>query len=239
LQDQLKERLTGAAILVVVVVLAVPAMFRGRPDASAPAVDPAASATPLHTYTLVDEGPAVQPKAQVPLQAEPQSSPQSLLQPHQPPPAQALPQQEAPQQEAPQQEAPQQAAPQQAAAPQVPPPQAQQALPRAEPQSQPPAVAPATESGAAARRPAVARPARAAASKGGWAVQVGSFHVRELADRMAREVNGKGFKVHVVGPDERGLYRVRTALQADKEAALALRQQMVARGLKPIINASP
>jgi len=30
LQDQLKERLTGAAILVVVVVLAVPEMFRGR-----------------------------------------------------------------------------------------------------------------------------------------------------------------------------------------------------------------
>jgi cell division protein FtsN len=225
LQDPLKERLTGAAILVFVVVLAVPAMFRGRPDGVAPAIDPVANATPLHTYTLVDDGPAAQPQPQAPLQPESPapSQPLSPPQPPQQPPPQALPQQVAPQQAAPPQAAPQQVAPQQAAP--------QQAAPQH--------AAPTPEPAPAARWPVDTKPARAAASKGGWAVQVGSFHVRELAERMAREANAKGFKVHVAGPDERGLYRVRSALQADKEAALALRQQMVARGFKPIINASP
>ena len=86
---------------------------------------------------------------------------------------------------------------------------------------------------------AAPRAGKAPAVQGGWAVQVGSFRVRELAERMAREVRAKGFKVHVVGPDDRGLIRVRSALQPDKAAALALKQQMVARGLKPIVNASP
>jgi cell division protein FtsN len=227
LQDQLKERLTGAAILVVVVVLAVPAMFRGHPDAAAAADDPVGSATPLHTYTLVDDGPAAQPPPQAALQPEPQAPSLPLSQPQQQ--QQEQPQQQPPQQP-PAQVLPQQAAPQQAqAAPQQTAPQ----------QTAPQQTTPTPEPVPAARRPADAKPARAAASKGGWAVQVGSFHVRELADRMSREVTGKGFKVHVVGPDERGLYRVRSALQADKEAALALRQQMVARGLKPIVNASP
>jgi DedD protein len=221
LQDQLKERLTGAAILVVVVVLAVPAMFRGRPDAAAGVAEPGESAVPLHTYTLAEgsaattvqsPGQSVGPpagQAGDPPVGPPTGAPRA--EPSAQPPAQAPPQ-----------------------PPAAAPPEAL----RNEPVSAPVAD-PGSETRRAAPRPAVGRPAGTAAPKGGWAVQVGSFRVRELADRMAREVNAKGFKVHVAGPDGRGLYRVRTAFQADKEAALALRQQMASRGLKPIVNASP
>jgi DedD protein len=191
-QDPLKERLTGAAILVVVVVLAVPEMFRGRPGrASSNAAPTVSSAEPLRTYPIPDAGTAP-------------SAGQATSPPGQPtaetdagPPAPTMAPTATPATAAPQQLQPTVSA----------------------------AAAPVT--------------GKAPATQGGWAVQVGSFRVRELAERLAREVRAKGFKVHVVGPDDRGLIRVRSALQPDKATALALKQQMVARGLKPIVNASP
>jgi cell division septation protein DedD len=70
-------------------------------------------------------------------------------------------------------------------------------------------------------------------------VQVGSFTRRDFAERMVKQVRSRGFTVEAVGPDDRGLYRVRTAPMAERAAALALRQKMQARGLKPIVNAAP
>jgi cell division protein FtsN len=79
-----------------------------------------------------------------------------------------------------------------------------------------------------------------AASKGaGWTVQVGSFARRDYAERMAKQVSAKGFAVEVAGPDDRGLYRVRSAPQAEHAAAVALKQKMQASGLKPIVNTAP
>jgi hypothetical protein len=52
-------------------------------------------------------------------------------------------------------------------------------------------------------------------------------------------VRAKGFTVQLVGPDAKGLYRVRSALVPERAAASALRERMVEKGLKPIINASP
>jgi DedD protein len=249
LQDQLKERLTGAAILVVVVVLAVPEMFRGRPGTATPAGQPDGSAVPLRTVTLVDAAP---PPAAGQAAGEPTGPQQGASPPPGNPPAEvAVPAQGAP--------APaSQAAPPLAAPATVPGPATAGAVPQAPVErSQPPAVAATQRAGPAVAPQAAPRPApstapRAAPGKpaahqagpgspagAGWAVQVGSFRARELADRMAREVHAKGFKVHVVGPDPRGLYRVRSGLLPDREAALALKQQMVARGLKPIVNASP
>jgi cell division protein FtsN len=52
LEDHLKERLTGAAILVVVVVLLVPEMFRGRPPASVDRGSSSLEGPPLRSYTI-------------------------------------------------------------------------------------------------------------------------------------------------------------------------------------------
>jgi len=222
LQDQLKERLTGAAILVVVVVLAVPEMFRGRPGAVAPTSRPEASAVPLHTWTLVDGRPLDGGAAPAPADpAGPAAASSPVGAGVVPPAAAAAP------------EPPAAVDPAAAPAASMPPQVLTQST------VTPQAVSPRPPVAGPVAKPPVARLDRGGSGQAGWVVQVGSFHARELAERMAREVHAKGFTVHVVGPDARGLYRVRSGLQADRGAALALRQQMLARGLKPIVNASP
>ena len=70
-------------------------------------------------------------------------------------------------------------------------------------------------------------------------MQIGTFSHRELADRMVKQVRARGFTVVAAGPDDRGLYRVRSAAFSTRASAEALRQKMVQNGLKPIINAAP
>jgi DedD protein len=196
LQDQLKERLTGAAILVVVVVLLVPEMFRGRPAGVTERSAAGPEGALVRTYNIdLRDSPAALPPAVA-------QQPATAVQP-----AAAAP-------------------PAAAAAPIVTAPTAV-ALPA-------PAAAPAA---APAVAPPAARPADAAVS--GWTVQVGSFTRRDFAERMVKQVRSRGFTVEAVGPDDRGLYRVRSAPMAERAAALALKQKMQARGLKPIVNAAP
>jgi cell division septation protein DedD len=218
LQDQLKERLTGAAILVVVVVLAVPEMFHGRPAAPDGPAAPGAAAIPLRTYTMdLRSDPAAQPKrpdggdTAAPVDTAPIVP---LPQPDAAPAVQAL-------DSASQQERPQGTT---AGVIQRPEPAAP---PQAEPAPEP--------------KPVEKSPAKPMdkATTSGWAVQVGSFRSKELADRMVRQVRAKGFAVQLVGPDAKGLYRVRSALVPERAAAAALRERMIEKGLKPIINASP
>ena len=195
MQDHLKERLTGAALLVVVVVLLVPEMFRGRP---APGLDhggDTADGLPHRTYTIdLRDTPAAQPPAVVapPVTAPEGESRESLVPPLTPAPA-----------------------------------------PTPTPTPTPvrvPAVA-----AAAASTPAT----HAKASIAGWTVQVGSFTRRDFAERMVKQVRAKGFAVEAAGPDDRGLYRVRSAPNLEHAAALALKLKMQAKGLKPIVNATP
>ena len=189
MQDHLKERLTGAAILVVVVVLLVPEMFRGRP---APGLDhggDTADGLPHRTYTIdLRDTPAAQPPAVVapPVTAPEGASRESLLPALTPAPAPA------------------------------------------------PVRVPAVAA-AAASTPAT----HAKASIAGWTVQVGSFTRRDFAERMVKQVRAKGFAVEAAGPDDRGLYRVRSAPNLEHAAALALKLKMQAKGLKPIVNATP
>ena len=79
----------------------------------------------------------------------------------------------------------------------------------------------------------------ASTAKRGWTVQVGSFARRDYAERMAKQVTAKGYTVEVAGPDDRGLYRVRSAPQPQRASAVALKQKMQASGLKPIVNTVP
>ena len=185
LQTHLKERLTGAALLVVIVVLLVPEMFRGR-TASAPAPASAApEGAPVRSYTIDLRDNDV---------------------------AQPLP----------------------AGAPSTAGTDLSAAMPSST------AAPPAAITPAANLPPVVAKPAASrAAAHSGWIVQVGSYARRDFADRMVRQMKAKGFSVQVAGPDDRGLYRVRSAPYPERAGAMALRQQMQQKGLKPIINTLP
>lgn len=211
MQDHLKERLTGAAILVIVVVLLVPELFRGPPNAHPKPGTGATAGPPVRSYTidLRDTATAQPPGTNTPALAVP-TAPAANAPTNAPPNAPA------------------------AAAPSAPgrssaPPAAAVINP-----TPPPAVAPSTSKPAAA-----VSSLHTGAAKTGWTVQVGSFSRRDYAERMAKQVTGKGYSVEVAGPDDRGLYRVRSAVQADRAAAMALKQKMQANGLKPILNSAP
>lgn len=230
MQDQLKERLTGAAILVVVVVFAVPEMFHGRAPAPAGEATPGTAAIPLRTYTMdLRTDPGAQPKRT----DEGGDAPA----PFDPAPLVPLPQSEAPAGPI----ASQQAAPagvttgviQRPAEPPQPNVEAKPE-PKVEPKPEP---RPEPKAPPKADRKPDRAPEKAAGS--GWAVQVGSFRSKELAEKMLRQVRAKGFAVQMVGPDPKGLYRVRSALLPERAAAVALRERMAGKGYKPIINASP
>jgi DedD protein len=91
---------------------------------------------------------------------------------------------------------------------------------------------PAAASGGAAR----SEPARPAASDAkvtkGWAVQLGVFASRENAERLARQVKGKGYTVSVNETSASGkrLYRVRVGPEASRPAAEALHAKLRAAG---------
>jgi DedD protein len=204
LQDHLKERLTGAAILVVIVVLLVPEMFRGRAGGGAERGAAGPEGAPVRTYNIdLRDSPAALPPAvavQPAVAAQPAAAP--------------------------------------AIAPLATPPIALSTAPSPAPSSSTPtapSIAPAT---VAPPQAPTAATRHAAVAASGWTVQVGSFTRRDFAERMVKQVHSKGFVVEAVGPDDRGLYRVRSAPMAERAAALALKQKMQARGLKPIVNAA-
>lgn len=82
-----------------------------------------------------------------------------------------------------------------------------------------------------------ARPESRTASAGqpgsGWVVQVGSFSSRENAERLARELRGKGFASFVnesPGKGGKHYWRVRVGPERTREAANALRTKLRAAG---------
>jgi DedD protein len=206
LEERLKERLTGAAILVLLVAWLLPEIFRGRQPAVVTAGSTAttdAAAGPSVTFGVVPET-ALEPEVQpVPVPA-PATSPSLPL-----PPATAA-----------------MAAPAAlatpAAAPVVPPPVASVPKPA-------PAVSAAPT--------AAAKEAKAAVS--GWVVQVGSFTERANAQRMVQQGARKDFKLQVAGPDDRGYFRVRSAVLRDRAAAVAYQARLKSKGLKGVIGTAP
>jgi cell division septation protein DedD len=216
LQTHLKERLTGAALLVVIVVLLVPEMFRGRPASVQQPAGTALEGPPVRSYNidLRDNGAAQPLPAGAPLSAGTPLGPGTV-------PA--------------------------AAAPVATPPTAAAPAPAAASSSEvaplpvvPTAAAPISKPPSApAAAPAHATAPVHIAAHSGWTVQVGSYVRRDFAERMVKQMKAKGFAVQVAGPDDRGLYRVRSAPFAERASAMALRQQMQQKGLKPIVNTVP
>jgi DedD protein len=193
-----KERLTGAIILVALIVLLVPELLTGpirlrpAPAAAATAVTAAAvraahGEAPLRSYTMTLGAP--------------------------PPPVESSPPE---------------------VLPQAPPPTAgQQAGP---PESSTPSSAPAAPQGGLQGTKSPAHPVveedRSSASSAGWVVQLGSFASRHNAERLARSLQSRGFRMSVsparAGP--RVLWRVRAGPARNHAGAVHLATRLRALG---------
>jgi DedD protein len=247
LDSLVKERLTGAIILVVLIVLLVPELLSG-PSRSAPASRPTMAAPasseepPLRSYTidLADESHNATPSAGT------SGAPHQASVPAQPPiieehtaqdPAPAQPTSgSASLQSSPQaSEAPQQPV-QTSAPPAVAPPRQQPQVP-AQPARQTPPVtqhssdkppAPQQRYAATEKRPSPEH----AEKSGGWTVQVGVFAKKANAERLMKELQEQGFHTSVSENTSSGrtLWWVRTTPVAERATAEQLSARLRAAG---------
>jgi len=200
MDSRAKQRLTGAVILVALFVLLVPELLTGPRVADAP--DGAADEG-MRRYTI-DLDASAPP-------AQPEVSPT--------PPAVALP----PVSE-------ERAKPGDEAAPAIPEPAPTEPAVAAREPPKPVVVTPATPRQAAPTQaaPTQAAPTTAPAARGSFVVQLGTFGSKENADRLVRDITGKGFTAFVAPftKDGHELYRVRVGPTRDRAAAEALATQL-------------
>jgi DedD protein len=203
-----KERLTGAIILVALIVVLVPELLSGpiRPAARAHGPGSSAEEPPLRSYTinLADEAHG----GSASLQPQPASAPAPLA--PSPETASAAP--------AMRSAAPEPAAPQ-AATPPIPAPlPAPASMTAPQPHSPPTATVPSTST---------TQPP----GSGAYVVQLGSFASRANAERLAQQVRATGFQVSVSrGSSGRRLYRVQVGPARDRAAAEQVAAKLRAQG---------
>jgi DedD protein len=210
MDQQLKARLIGAAVLVAIAVIVIPELLSGRKAVEPSALEPAVRGK--RTYTI-DLGGGTPGGASSPtLVPEPALATTSVPQPAQEPqPAEAVPA-AAPSDES--------VADVESSSVEMPPPAREdvQSPPPAREEAQPPP-------------PPVQEAARS--SGGGWAVQVGAFGSAGAAQKLVTQLAGQGYAAFV-SPIERGgktLHRVRVGPEPDRAATDRLAQQLKARGL--------
>jgi DedD protein len=203
MENRLKERLTGAAILVALIVLLVPEMFHGqRSDVAAPASS--GDGPPIRSYTIdLSNSPA----STAPLQSTPPAT-AAADGASEPTPASmsAAP--------------PAAAAPAASAAVQVPNSGAA-AVPKAPLKPLPPPSAPSATVAVAGAR----------AASAGWSVQLGLFAQHDNAERLAHTAQAKGFSASVSDKDAKGLYHVQIGNVTDHAAAVALQGRLHDQGI--------
>jgi DedD protein len=204
---QLAERMVGAACLLAVLVLVVPAILDGNPDSGSSITHPSVrEELDLRTHTIRLDGAEREPPVPTPLKAEvapepagPPAAPDAGVPAEAPAGALAGPGDRGVAQEIPA-----------SAEPALPPP--------------PPPVAGAAETRA---KPPTGR-------GGDWFVQLGSFSSRANADRLAGDVKARGFSVSVQGGGGSSgtLFRVRAGPEPDKAGAEALSARLAAAGFE-------
>jgi cell division septation protein DedD len=208
MESRLKERLTGAAILVALIVLIVPEIFHDRRSAPTPPGVPTparagADAAPTRSYTI-------------------ELSPERPASRVQPPAGQGR--------------AAAATGAETAAAPAAQP--GAQGQPRAETSRAPMGSAgPAPAAAATAATPKVRVPAVSPAHprSGGWSVQLGLFAKASNAERLAHTAQSRGFAVETSRFGPRGLYRVAVAGIADRASAEQLSHRLRGAGLPAAI----
>src|SRR5580704_10075180 len=217
MENRLKERLTGGAILVALIVALVPEMFKGQ-DASAPAASSSSSGDGPPVRTIIVDL-SNNPKNSAPLQSPSEATAPAAVTTPTPAPVVPPP---APAQSSAQSAAPT-SAPPAASSPQAIARTSSAAPPRI-------ARAPAPSSNAAP-------PAAHAAPAGNWSVQLGLFSKRENAERMVNEAKAKGFGAAISGPDAKGQFHVHVTGLTDRNAAAAMVQKMKGEGLPAAVVA--
>jgi DedD protein len=204
MERRAKERLIGASILVVLIVLIVPELLSG-PKPAAPVAEPqrlpaaASAADPTRTVTVdlaTSKAPAQNESETDPAPPPPPAASATTATPAS---AGTLP--------------PAASAPAAVSAPQQPSqlPQPQPRLPLGAPVE---SAAPPPISNAGSVR-------GEASHASGWSVQLGSFASRANADNLVRQLKGQGFTVYVLsgGSGAATRHRVRVGPLADREAA--------------------
>lgn len=217
MDSRAKQRLTGAVILVALFVLLVPELLTGPKNAGVPAT---AEEEGLRRYTIDLDAPA-SPAGQ---QSDPGVSlpPMNSPQPAADESARAQPGEAAAPEPSPAGEAPgiQSQAPAAVVhAPSQAPPKpvgATSETPAARPVAAPPAAQAARDS-----KPAPAAP-------GSFVVQLGSFSNKQNAEKLVRDMTGKGFATFIapITTNGRELYRVRVGPTRDRGSAEALAAQL-------------
>jgi DedD protein len=211
MENRLKERLTGAAILVALIVLIVPEVFRGQSTAPRAAHAPQApEGAPVRSYTidLNAAGAQAAPPQVAPPAAGPAAAPAAA------PVASPV------------------ASPVET---RVKAPAVAAVKARGKAPARPsPAAHQRSAAAAGAARGAAAAVHAATAGEAGWSVQLGLFSKADNATRLARTAHGKGFAVHV-SRSARGLYRVALVGLSDRAAALRASRRLKAAGLPAAI----
>jgi DedD protein len=221
---RVKERLIGASILVVLIVLVVPELLSGPksvvPSATPAAIFPASAPEPTRNVTVdlaTSKAPAnseVEPaEAAKGGEAAPTPAPSTDGSSSTAAPTSTAPTSTAPTSTAPASAAPASTAPTSAA---------------------PTSAAPATDAAATAKPVETAAPSPIS-TRAAWAVQLGSFASRTNADNLSRQLKGQGFSVYVLsgGSGASVRYRVRVGPLADRDSA-----ERTAAKLKSIGHAS-
>ena len=214
MESRVKQRLTGAVILVALFVLLVPAMLTGPGD-SHPAPDtPADEGLRRYTIDLDAQNSTGQPMA--PAGSEAPVALPEVAAPMSPAPVRAMPGEAA----AP----PSEAAP---ATNPAQPPNNLASTPAPAPAASTPSPAPASAPAAAARTESP-RPAPVNAPRGSFVVQLGSFGSKENAERLVRDMTAKGFATFIapITTNGRELYRVRVGPTRDRASAEALATEL-------------
>ena len=214
----MKERLTGAIILVALIVLLVPELLTGPIlTKSAPAASSTRAEAPLRSYTLTLGAPPPADAAR--------ATPAAQTPPQPAPGAQESPAESSAR--GPAESVAEGGAPQHAPAPEADAPRAQ--APPVSPQSA--GADPGLQVASSPAHTAV-REARVAASAGGWVVQLGSFASRQNANRLAHSLSARGFRMSV-SPAKAGsriLWRVRAGPARDRAGAQRLAVRLRALG---------
>ncbi|HTT00460.1 MAG TPA: SPOR domain-containing protein [Steroidobacteraceae bacterium] len=223
---RVKERLTGAVILVALVVLVVPELLSGPKRPLVSTATPS-ELPPLSSYTVELGEEAHRPLAPTtPPQAQGADSGAGT----QPVPAGDAARESAPGASSAATAAPSAAATSVAASATTAAAAAPQSSAVSTPHAQASTAAPpSTDTAHRSAQHTRSQPS----SAGGWCVQVGSFASRGNADRLARELQHKGFHASILESTHRGhsLYRVRVGPEHEHTAAVALAGRLHAAGV--------
>ena len=210
----LKERLTGASILVLIAVLVIPELLSGpakraRAQAAAPLLDVSTNAAAtVRTYTVDLNHPPSEASAVAASSADA---------------AAAGAAHEAPASTAAATRAPAPAATLETAVarPQI------QAVP-VSPTSPAPAAPVARDEAHATAHPPPADTFAPIGAKGGWSIQMGSFGNRANADKLVRNLRSKGIRVYV--SSQGGKHRVRAGPFPDRATAERIGARLKSQG---------